>query len=366
MKACNCSSDWRLELLDLSTGERIGWLPFTSFTFEELLNEPGTATVTVPVRKVTMPQVMPHMRAVAFTRTAGPGASKTAPVCEFIGMIETAQAQSGGTLNLGLRSIEAYLAYRIIQTTGDRVGNQTTLLANIVNEFSTDGVQLVGVDGGSATPRTINVEADSDTTGLTYMTDLTNLENGPDYLLRHTHVGDAWVTDVIAQDYVGDTTPRPLNARRGLIAYGLNVDAVNHANWLRGRASDQLATTADNLTDTPYPRFDTSVAFSEIATSGALLTAATNGAQENRKDPIAVPDVTIARLDITAKFAMGDSITLKMDQGAARYEGAARLVGKAWSVSAGSPTLCTFSVTPLDDVRTAVLNLPQSTGQGCC
>lgn len=365
---CNCPRDWRLELLDLATGERLGWLPFTGFTFEELLNQPGSATITVPVRKVTMRDVWPHLRAVAFTRTSGPGATASAPVCEFIGMIESVNAESGGTLTIGLQSIEKYLAYRII--TGNQTyttQRQTIIAEELVTLAAGSGIPLTGVGNPAAgITRSRSYLAEDDKVILDAITELTEIDDGPDYRREYTFSGGAWSTLLRFADYIGDTTPRPLRDRRGLTAYGLTVDATMQANWVRGRGQE-IVNTDDTYTTSPYPRFDLAVQWSDVA-DATQLAENVDGYLLNHYDPTAVPDVTIADLKVSTAFALGDLAALRMNHGAIQFDGTARVIGKAWSVGPEQPTMCTFSFTPpIEGAMAAIVAVPPSpTLPGCC
>lgn len=367
--SCNCVADWRLEVLDLASGERLGFLPFLGFTFEELLNQVGTATISAPLARVSLADVWPHYRAVAFTRTAGPSASPSAPVCEFIGMIESVTAQSPGEVNIGLVSIEGYLGYRVIAS-GEYTDPQTNLGAEIVDDVAADGVPLTSSYEFSAINRTITVEATSDMTALAFLQQLTELEDGPDYQRSHTYSGGAWTTDLYFRDYVGNTTPRVLDARRGLSQYGVTVDALQHANWIRGRDQELAVREANDFATTIYPRFDRGVKYSDMIESGTNLVDAVAGELANNRHPMTVPDVTISKLALASEINLGDSLTLNMSNGAIRYAGDVRVVGKAWSLAAESPSLCTLSMVPLDDPSVSVLSLPKPmpslSGRGCC
>lgn len=361
---CDCANDWRLELLDLETGNRIGWLPFIRFDFEELLNQVGTATITVPVRKVSLGDVWPHLRAVAFTRIAGPNASPTDPFCEFIGMIETVSAQSSGEVTIGLVSIEGYLKYRVMPD-GTYTDNQTTLGADAVNLAAVSGARITGTDAGSITSRTVVLEAASDTLIIDFVDSLTQMQDGPDYSLTHTFASGAWSTVMKFSDYAGSTTARNLNAKRGLVSYGITVEAAEHGNYIRGRDQALGSYVATGVTSSIYVPFGKFVKYSDI-TDSTQLADQTNGELAQNAHPIATPDVTIADLGISGPIRLGDSLNLNMDHGAILYKGEARVTGKAWSSDTESPTLCTLSMVPLDDVTTTILNAPAGTGPGCC
>lgn len=367
MSGCNCKADWRLEILDLATGARLGWLPFISFDFDDLLNQVGPATVVVPLRKVTLDQIFPHRRAIAFTRTAGPGASPSSPVCEYTGMIEAVSATSDGTLTLGLQSIEYYLNYRIIVSDTELAGFQTTMGAALVNLAVSDGIPLTGTaDSVSAHSRDIAYAAADDKVILTAVSELTQLTNGPDYRRTFAFAGGAWSTVLYFADYIGDTDGKPLNSRRGLSQYGVEIDATKHANWLRGRGQDISPVTEDRVSGSLYPRFDKAVQWSDVTQPG-VLAAAVSGDLDDNADPTAIPDATVADLNIACRYALGDTVhELSMDDGALRYHGDARVIGKSWHYDPDGPPTCTFSLTPLEGVQSTMLNVAARLGSECC
>lgn len=363
---CNCKSDWRLEILNLGTGLRIGYLPFSSFTFQDSLNQVGPATCSVPLNKVSPSDIWPHQRAIAFTRLTGPGASATKPVCEFIGMIDSYPANSGGDLQIGMKSIDGYLEHRLIEsnTTYTSIG-QNDIGAALVSLASFNGINLTSSTSGVVnTARTRSYLAADDKFIMSAISELTEIDGGPDYIRRHTFSTGAWFTDLEFTDHAGSESPRPLNARRGLSAFGVNVDASTHANWGRFRG-DGIVTTIDNTFGSDYPRFDAAVQWSDEKLSAALGQMA-NGYMAANSDPIAIPDVTVVDLNIAALYSLGDHIDLDMQKGAIRYKGEARLIAKSWSLSPESPPACTFSMVPVDNSVEAILMAPDRRTEGCC
>lgn len=365
MSECNCAADWRLEVIDLATGTRIRYLPFLSFDFEDALNQAGTATVTVPVDRVTARDVWPHLRAVVFTRINGPGATSSAPVAEYIGMIETMQAESSGTVTLGLLSIEAYLNYRIVVSdTTYTTLDQCDIGAALVNLAVSNGIPLTGASPDvSVYSRTRTYLAADDKRILDAVSELTQVINGPDYRRDFSFSGGAWSTVLTFLDTVG-TVGGSLNGKRGLSVYGMNVDGSQHCNWLRGRG-ESLSDTDDTLSDTIYARFDKGMQWSDVTDAGTLSDNV-DGELVNNADPNAIPNVTIARLSIAAAISIGDTLPLSISRGALRYEGTGRVVSKSWSRGGdASPTLCTLSFVPGEGGASSVLDAPPSP-VGCC
>lgn len=366
--ACgSCQDTWRLELLDLETGTRVGWLKYFSFEIDDLLNQVGPGQVICNVQDVQMKDVWPHLRAIAFNRVSGPGASASAPVIEAVVMIETVNAESGGTLTLGVQSIEHYLSYRIIRNdTTYTTTDQNAIGEDLVNDAAVDGIQLTATADISAITRTRSYLLTDDKVRLEAITELVQTEDGPDYVREHSKTAGVVSTNLRFTDYAGNPTPAPLNAKRGLIAYAIEVDSSNHANLVQGRGEDvATAYTANNIATSIYPRFDKAIQWSDV-TSATTVEENTIGYANANGDPIAIPDVTVADPNLWVPRKLGDSVALNIDHGAIRFFGPARIVGRSLSSSAEAPALCTFSFAPLTSAQETILGAPPSDGSGCC
>lgn len=351
-----CQADWRVDVMDLATGVRQQFVTPLSLDFDQLLNEVGNASATLPVRSVTMAQVWPHKTAIAFARINGPGASPSFPKGEFIGIVETAVASSAGTVALGLKSVESYLAHRLIH--GDTTFTaeaQTDIAADLVNLASSNGIQLTGVAVASAITRDREYLDEDRKVILEAILQLTEVIDGPDYELVHTLSGGVWSTEMIFSDYLGNTTPVPVHVRRGVSAYDLSVDAGEHANRVIGVGDDPtLEFDADESGTSIYPLFETSISWSDVSVLTTLQEHA-EGAVANSLHPLATPSITLAGLDIAPLLGLGDTIMLTMDHGAILYQGLARLVGKSWSSNTDSPTMITLTLVPLDNTEDSIL-----------
>jgi hypothetical protein len=364
---CGCPYDWRIEILNLSTGERRGYLTPLSFEFEEKLNEVGSGTITIPVSSVSMQDVWPHITSIAFLRIAGPGATSSSPVCEFIGMVEQVDPDSGGTLKIGVKSIEQYLDSRMIdETLVFTAEEQTSIGASLVDEAATLGIPLSGGFTASSFPRDRTYELVDRKKILEAIQQLTQVIDGPDYQLVHSLSGtSSWQTEMLFQDRVGSDVPRPLNARRGLIAYGLPVDATAHVTKVIGVGeNDTLVYETSTPTSDMYPLFERSEAYSDVSVLTTVQEHA-EGSLAQDKHPIATPTVTVAGLDLIAPLSLGDLTELKMGHGAIQYQGVARIIGIAWSSTESTPTMATLTLVPNDNAADAILGAPPSSS-GCC
>lgn len=367
--SCNCPKDWRLEAIDLASGDRLSWLKFVSFQMEEVLNDIGTATVICNVNDVNVADVWPHLRAIAFTRISGGTASAQSPFAEMVGMVEQITPNSDGTLSIGLVSVEGYLNHRILPSgVSYPAVPQTQICSDLVNQAASNGINLDAVFETSAVNLTRTYLAADDPIIWPSIADILASQNGPEYYRQYGFDGTSWKTTLHFLDEIGEDRGS-LNARRGLVTYSVNVDAGDHANWIRGR-NDHTSYSNSTYSGSPYARFDKAIQWSDLTESGNVILARNvEGELARNYDPRALPDVTIADIGLASQYRIGDTVTLNMNLGALRYFGQARVLSRAWSVSADAPTTCTLSFVPPDSVRasTLILNAPkEQTPRGCC
>lgn len=357
---CGCAYDWRVEALDISTGGRKAILHPVSFDFEELLNEVGSGSVTLNVRDVNMSDIWPHATKIAFLRLAGPNASPSTPVCEWVGLVESVQADSGGTLKLGLKSVEEYLDHRLLPLDlSQALIDQCLLGALIVDQAATNGIGLESEWVNSTQPnRTRDWKASDYPTILSLVRGLTEIDDGPDYVLSHGSTGHP--TTITFMDRAGGASS--INAKRGLVSYSLDVDGSTHANRIVGTgANEGLLYIADFGEPVRWERAES---YGDAEQQATVQEQAV-GAVYNDHHPRATPQVTIAGVDLIAPLSLGDDVELTMGHGALQYKGSARLVGIAWSSSADSPTMASLTFVPGTSGVSAVFDAPHTDG-GCC
>jgi hypothetical protein len=368
MPECNCAEDWRIEIMDLASGIVLRQIIPLSWSFDDTLNDLGPATVTLPLSKVSPRDVWPHFRAIAFTRLEGPRASKGTPRCEYIGMIETVSASARqNTVTIGMYSIESYLNHRRIGTTAAYTDiYQADFAADFVNSAAVNGINLVATGAATGVQRDWATDAANDQMVYDLITNLVQIENGIDYARSFAKIGNAWQTTLTFSDAPIGVGRGPLDGRRGLVDYSLNIEGSGHANRVVGRG-DGISWDVNDLPDTIYAQFDKAVQWSDISnTEGVRLTDMTEGELARSKDPSAVPDVTTSKLSVAGAYDVGDTIDLTMNNGFIRFDGTARIINKAWSLEPESPTMCTFSFAPADDPLGSVLNVPASRKRRCC
>lgn len=370
-----CAQDWRVEVLNLTTGTRRSYLTPSSLSFDQTLNTVGAGSVTLPVRSTRLANVWPHLTSVACLRINGPGASPIQPVCEFLGMVEQIGGSSSGGINLGLTSIEGYLSHRIIQdelpplagATVFTEKQQAVIAAALVAMGQDNGVPLSAVVSQPSVVERSMRYLDTDRKYIMdALLELTALEDGPDYRLVHEQQSNlAWRTVMTFADYIGNTEPYQLHSQRGMSDYGIDVDATMHANRVIGIGNtDRRVYDADGSEGSMYPLFERSAAWTDARDSDQLE-ALTKGELANYDHPTTVPSITLSGLDIAPNLNPGDTLDLRLDHGAIQYDGLARLISKSWSSDADSPTKVTLNMVPQgdtnDDILAVVPGLPE-----CC
>lgn len=367
MSDCSCREDWRLLALDLKTGRPQTYLSPTDFSFEQVLNDVGNASVTLAVRDYNLSDVWPHSTAIAFLRISGDGATPSVPKCEFIGIGDGGNPTSNGTGEVGLKSIEEYLDHRIIHGDQDFTGIQQTILAKTLVDMASDhGIPLFASAETSATLLDRSYLDTDQKKILEAVTELTEAIDGPDYERSHDLQPDGtYATTLIFKDRVGSTDPVSIYSTLGATEYGLSVDSSNHVTRIIGVGSDpNLVSDTGIPADSIYPLFERSVSWSDIQDQDQLDDQ-TAGELANNVDPTAIPSITLAGLELAPQLTLGGTIDLHLDHGAVRYHGAARLISKAWSAGSDGPTTVTLSMVPLDNATSAILNA-QPENRGCC
>lgn len=369
MTYCGCANDWRVYTLDLPTGRPVQILTPISLNFDKTLNQVGNGSVTVASKDLVMKDIWPHKTSILFARISGPGASKSYPVGEFIGLIDGVTADSGGMTNIGVKSIEQYLNYRHIlgSPQWDQV-YQTEIGARLVNLAVSDGIPLEGIAFSSEIRRDREYPESDLTPILRACENLTEVIDGPDYVLNHSIDASTghWSTRMEWYDYAGETQPKTLNATYGVESYTLDVVALEHANivYAIGQDPEENRSVANIYSQTDYVRFEKTKTWPDVTRQNTLDQHA-RGEVENSKHPLATPSLTVIGTDLAGMYNVGDTIDLHMDHGALQYRGNARIVSMSWNSTGDSASRVTFTLVPLTDAEQSILNAsPQS--PRCC
>jgi hypothetical protein len=133
MITCECAGNWRVELVELTTGQVLDVVVPISFEFETNFLTAGRGSLTfhrkgsgqgnvqgilglsTPVY-VPLIDMYPRRMAVYISRLAGGSASSTNPVPMFAGIVDTLRGSSNGIVTLGFFEIQKYLDYRLIRS----------------------------------------------------------------------------------------------------------------------------------------------------------------------------------------------------------------------------------------------------------
>lgn len=351
---CACNPRWMVEVCQLATGQIRGVLSPTSIDIQQLLNGLNTGgSLTLPTRNVRIRDVWPDLTSVYISRLNDAG------VMEGIGgfTIEAFDGRStlqGGTVTLGLKTIEQYLLHRLLRQTLTYAGQpQTAIAASLVNYALTNGIPLTGVADVSAHYRDRTYDAAERPYIGELINQLVQVANGPEWVSLHTRAGGAWSTRMFFQDRVGSDHNYVLHSDVEGSEYGLRVDAARHANSADAM-SDPLIGTYTDLG--PYPQWDTKETLSGV-TLQATLDQAAQGIVQLRGEPFAIPSFTVAGpTPPPSDLRLGDSAIFHITQSAVTFNGRARVGGITWKVTEGQPEKRVLALVPFGPASQTVLN----------
>jgi hypothetical protein len=360
MTACACGENWRFEIADLRSGRVRAILHPVAADWQTNLNRIGQGTITLATRDVVVRDIWPHLSSLYVTRTGGPGASPSAPVVEFAGMLESFTAMDDGTTVVGVITIDGYLRHRNIRDTleFDQV-SQTQVGKALVDYAATDGIPLTAVAAPSVRLRDRTYHEWDRKQIAEALEQLSDVIDGVDWELSHAKTGGAWTTTMTFRDRVGAVRDLILQSDREAAGYGLDVDARDHATHVdalgEGEEEDMLIRSAVDPTGV-YPRFDAAPAWKDVSQPPTLQSHA-DGYLADYRDPVAVPSVTLRGLAVDSQETrLGDTVTVRVNYGAVTYKGPARIIGIAWALSPDEPETRTLSMVPLTRSSESVLN----------
>lgn len=345
---CPCGDQWLIEACDLATGTVRAILLPVAADWQTVLNNVGRGSLTLPTRAVRARDIWPDLTSVYITRTPLDGGEVTV---EWAGIVTAMQVNSG-TVQVGMDSIESYLARRALDATVSyTTAQQTQIGASLVNQTGPNGIPLTSAYDPSATVLDRTYDFDSMVGDL--IQQLVNQEGGPSWRLVHTKTGGAWSTVIRFSDTVGSDTDGVYWSDREASAYGLAVDAKDHATRVVGTADTFRAISQDF---TVYPRFDRVQAFSGI-TDHPNLANQTARFLGFVKEPAAQPAFTIAGpFPHPSDLRLGDSAEFHIDQAACRFNGRARVQAITWRIAEGSPETRDLALVPLEPASQSVMN----------
>lgn len=361
--SCRCSQDFIVEACDLATGTVRAILDPISMDWQANLNGWGQGSLMLATKELRVRDAWPGLTSIYISRTSGGGgASRTNPVAEFSGLVESVSATEAGTTTIGMVAIESYLNRRTLKGAleFDQV-EQTEIAADLVRQAEFNGIPLFAEAASSSFPRNRQYPSWARKVIGEALEDLSQVLNGPDWEVVHTRQNGRWSTTMIFRDFVGvdRTETVRLESDRELSAYSLTIDGVDQATWVdaigSGEEEDQLLVTSVDPAGI-YPEYDAVPAWKDVTRLTTLQSHA-DGYLEDYREPRATPTFTIAGLDPSPSVMRnGDMVHVRQDFGALSFHGNARIISTSWALGEGAPVSRTFEVLPLVRASQSVLN----------
>ena len=240
-----CAGNWRVELVELTTGAVVSVIVPLSFEFQsnfltpgrgsitfhrkgvgqasDILAEQGFASVYVPII-----DMYPRRIGIYISRLAGGSATPLAPVPMFAGIVDQLQGSANGLVTLGFFEIQQFLTYRLIRsdltfTAVDQteIAAQLVLYARGENTLggSTDPDPAVGIRLFGASNPTLGTNRDrtylaNERPTIGRMIDnLLGVLGGPVYQMSHSRSAlGVWTSTMEFYDEVPQTVIETISA----------------------------------------------------------------------------------------------------------------------------------------------------------
>lgn len=328
--------------VDLLSGEVLSDMTPAKAVWERKVNRPGSASLTFHLHQVNRILVEPHLTALYIVRGG---------VCLFGGLAEQLTADGNDrTVEVGYVELTEYLHRRRLRTDLTYAAtNQTQIVADLVDYTNAvgRGIDLVPIvqPTGTTVQRAREYLASDRPRVGELIEKLTDVIDGPDYELRvRRDAAGRWVREVL----IANNLSRDLQAswRAGVDRgkYKVETDADRHANNVdaTGAGEGPALLIANAATPDPeYPTFDDATAYRSV-TELATLQEHADGDLLAQRRPIDTPVLTVAMRDLPggpAAFRPGDTLGILVDDGAAQYDGRARVLGWKATYTRGAPTM---------------------------
>lgn len=264
MIACECAANWRVELVELTTGQALVVIIPLSFEFETDFLLAGRGSITFHRKGVGLPESLlagntaflneqyipllnmyPKRMGIYISRLAGGAATPLAPVPMFGGIVDTLSGTSAGFITLGFTEIQSYLDTRLIRsdlvfTAVDQtdIAEQLVLYARGENTLggSTDPETIFGIELYGDSNPTIGTNRDR-----TYLAkdrpfigemlrQLIGVLDGPVYQMSHVRgAGGIWTSTMEFYDEIPQTVVKTISAAN-LTDFSVNLEGKDIGN----------------------------------------------------------------------------------------------------------------------------------------
>jgi hypothetical protein len=350
-----CGNGFRIETTDLATGRVKAVLHPVTAEWAVPDSVVGTGQMVVATRDPSADDIWPHASGLYISQVNTDGTREG----RYGGIIEAYDGSDGGATNIGLQSIDEYFFHRLI---ADDFGgltytvtgrDQRLIAADLVTLASDHGVPIeaevdLSVSGQYFRDRTWNLwELKNIGEALN---ELTQVENGVRYRLKHEFNDGYWTTKIVFYDPVIVDRGIMLRSDIEALKYGVQVDASDQANWAyavgEGEEADQKSSVAYDEA-AQDPRWHAAPAWKDVSIQQTLDEHA-RGYVAIYRDPIAVPSMTLAGLvnPPPNQLITGDQVYVDIGYGVIAYKGDALLLSQTWKLDSDGPVMRTLALSP--------------------
>lgn len=310
IECSECAGNWRVELVELTTGSVVSVVVPLSFEFQSNFLTPGRGSITfhrkgvgqandilaeLVLASVYLPTVDMYPRRVGIyiSRMSGGGATEFAPVPMFAGIIDTLRGSANGLVTLGFFEIQQFLAYRSIRsdlvfTAVDQtdIASELVLYARGENTLggSVDpdpavGIRLFGTSNPTlGTNRDRTYLANERPTIGRMIDNLLGVLGAPIYQMTHSRSAlGVWTSFMNFYDEVPQTVIKTISAAN-LTDFTVALEGNELASMIDafGKPSDDgtpLIATNDGTGNLPFsmPRYDATPAYPTVSDFNELL-----------------------------------------------------------------------------------------------
>jgi hypothetical protein len=364
---CECAANWRIEMVDLLSGEVTHTITPISFEFETAFLEAGRGTITFDARAAertggqiiqNLGEISPSQAGIYFARVHGGAATPAEPVNMFGGFIETLQSASDGVITLGFAEMQKYLDYRLIRSDLSWTGVNQNIIPSTLVEY-TRGANLSGgtvdpIPGpgiqlfGSAAPGV--VLRDRNYIGVERknigeaIKEYIQILDGPVYQMSHFRNPTGWRSVMRFSDTVEQFTDIKTVEWSQLTDLSVGLDGNELANVIDAFGDPEedgtpRIHTAPNPASTFLPRFDAAPTFSGV-TNLTTLNQHAFGYQNDHYGTTSDLRLYFSGLEY-GQSAGGTSLTL--DDFVPGYELALDIRSPYWEIEAGPQFISSYT-----------------------